>query len=317
MVKRRLERLQRPAHRGRPRRRPRPRPGAGRGRSRCRRHPAGGRAWARSRCCSCSAPTRSTSRTLGDAFVIYQGHHGDRGAARADVILPGAAYTEKNATYVNTEGRPQRARARRVPAGRGQGGLEDPARALARRSALTVPLNTLGEVRAPDGRDRAAAGRAGRDRSRRPGSSSAARASSMPRPSSSPIEDFYRTDPIIARFGDHGRMQRAARPGHAARDRHPWLSSGPATPGRRSGSRSRSWWCVVPLLLAVAYLTYAERKVIAAMQLRQGPMVVGPVRAAAADRRRPQAPGQGDRDPERRQQGRVHRGADDHLRAWP
>ena len=46
---------------------------------------------------------------LGRAFVVYQGHHGDRGAHRADVILPGAAYTEKNATYVNTEGRAQRA----------------------------------------------------------------------------------------------------------------------------------------------------------------------------------------------------------------
>lgn len=46
---------------------------------------------------------------LGDAFVIYQGHHGDKGAHRADVILPGAAYTEKNGTYVNTEGRVQRA----------------------------------------------------------------------------------------------------------------------------------------------------------------------------------------------------------------
>jgi NADH-quinone oxidoreductase subunit G len=41
-------------------------------------------------------------------FVVYQGHHGDAGAARADVILPGAAYTEKNGTYVNTEGRVQR-----------------------------------------------------------------------------------------------------------------------------------------------------------------------------------------------------------------
>jgi NADH-quinone oxidoreductase subunit G len=41
-------------------------------------------------------------------FVIYQGHHGDRTAARADVILPGAAYTEKDGTYLNTEGRPQR-----------------------------------------------------------------------------------------------------------------------------------------------------------------------------------------------------------------
>ncbi|SMY21462.1 unnamed protein product [Zymoseptoria tritici ST99CH_1A5] len=46
-----------------------------------------------------------------DAFVIYQGHHGDRGAALADVVLPGAAYTEKGATYVNTEGRVQMSRA--------------------------------------------------------------------------------------------------------------------------------------------------------------------------------------------------------------
>ena len=41
------------------------------------------------------------------AFVIYQGTHGDRGAHRADVILPGAAYSEKSATFVNTEGRVQ------------------------------------------------------------------------------------------------------------------------------------------------------------------------------------------------------------------
>lgn len=44
---------------------------------------------------------------LGDAFVVYQGHHGDAGAHRADVILPAAAYTEKDAIYVNTEGRAQ------------------------------------------------------------------------------------------------------------------------------------------------------------------------------------------------------------------
>ncbi|MBC6439454.1 MAG: NADH-quinone oxidoreductase subunit G [Rhodospirillales bacterium] len=46
---------------------------------------------------------------LGNAFVVYIGHHGDAGAHCADVILPGAAYTEKDATYVNMEGRPQRA----------------------------------------------------------------------------------------------------------------------------------------------------------------------------------------------------------------
>jgi NADH-quinone oxidoreductase subunit G len=44
-----------------------------------------------------------------DTFVVYQGHHGDAGAARADVILPGAAYVEKSGTYVNTEGRVQTA----------------------------------------------------------------------------------------------------------------------------------------------------------------------------------------------------------------
>jgi NADH-quinone oxidoreductase subunit G len=44
------------------------------------------------------------------AFVVYQGHHGDIGAHRADVILPGCAYTEKDALYMNMEGRLQMAR---------------------------------------------------------------------------------------------------------------------------------------------------------------------------------------------------------------
>ncbi|PCD77615.1 NADH-quinone oxidoreductase subunit NuoG [Pseudothioclava arenosa] len=48
-----------------------------------------------------------TSAAEGGPFVIYQGSHGDRGANRADVILPGAAYTEENGLFVNTEGRPQ------------------------------------------------------------------------------------------------------------------------------------------------------------------------------------------------------------------
>ncbi|KAE8375879.1 hypothetical protein BDV26DRAFT_266805 [Aspergillus bertholletiae] len=46
-----------------------------------------------------------------DAFVVYQGHHGDRGAQLADVVLPGAAFTEKSGTYINTEGRVQVTRA--------------------------------------------------------------------------------------------------------------------------------------------------------------------------------------------------------------
>jgi NADH-quinone oxidoreductase subunit G len=44
---------------------------------------------------------------LGAPFVIYQGSHGDRGANRADIILPAAAWTEENGLFVNTEGRPQ------------------------------------------------------------------------------------------------------------------------------------------------------------------------------------------------------------------
>ena len=70
------------------------------------------------------------TKRLGKAFVIYQGHHGDAGAHRADVILPGAAYTEKPGTYVNTEGRVQLALPRRLSAGRCPRGLGDPARAV-------------------------------------------------------------------------------------------------------------------------------------------------------------------------------------------
>ena len=54
---------------------------------------------------------------LGSAFVVYQGHHGDAGAHRADVIFPAAAYTEKHATYVNLEGRVQRTRRAVFPKG--------------------------------------------------------------------------------------------------------------------------------------------------------------------------------------------------------
>lgn len=54
---------------------------------------------------------------LEKAFVVYQGHHGDAGAHAADVILPGAAYTEKSATYVNTEGRVQRTQLAVYPVG--------------------------------------------------------------------------------------------------------------------------------------------------------------------------------------------------------
>lgn len=52
-----------------------------------------------------------------DAFIVYQGHHGDAGAAIADVILPGATYTEKQAIYVNAEGRAQQTMVAVTPPG--------------------------------------------------------------------------------------------------------------------------------------------------------------------------------------------------------
>ncbi|EPQ50763.1 NADH-quinone oxidoreductase [Gloeophyllum trabeum ATCC 11539] len=52
-----------------------------------------------------------------DAFVVYQGHHGDLGAQLADVVLPGSAYTEKAMTWINTEGRAQLGRAAVPPPG--------------------------------------------------------------------------------------------------------------------------------------------------------------------------------------------------------
>ncbi|MHA1523355.1 MAG: NADH-quinone oxidoreductase subunit NuoG [Alphaproteobacteria bacterium] len=84
---------------------------------------------------------------LGDAFVIYQGSHGDRAAHRADVILPSAAFTEKSATYVNTEGRPQRARRAVFPPGQAR---EDWAivRALSGQLGAALAFDSLDQLRA-------------------------------------------------------------------------------------------------------------------------------------------------------------------------
>jgi NADH-quinone oxidoreductase subunit G len=84
---------------------------------------------------------------LGSAFVIYQGHHGDAGAHRADVILPGAAYSEKEATYVNTEGRVQQTRLAAFPPGDAK---EDwrIIRALSQVLGLALPYDTPAGVRA-------------------------------------------------------------------------------------------------------------------------------------------------------------------------
>ncbi len=81
------------------------------------------------------------------AFVVYIGTHGDRGAHRADVILPGAAYTEKTGIYVNTEGRPQFAERAVFPPGDAR---EDWSilRALSDALAVRLPYDSLTQLRA-------------------------------------------------------------------------------------------------------------------------------------------------------------------------
>ena len=84
---------------------------------------------------------------LSNSFVIYQGHHGDAGAHAADVILPGAAYTEKSGTYLNTEGRTQITRMAAHPPGDAR---EDWTilRALSGVLGQTLPYDSLGDLRA-------------------------------------------------------------------------------------------------------------------------------------------------------------------------
>ena len=131
---------------------------------------------------------------LGSAFVIYQGHHGDAGARRADVVLPGAAYTEKDGTYVNTEGRVQQARRAVFPPGDAREDWKI-LRALSEVLGHKLPYDALGQLRqrlasvAPsfasvDAVTPAAWGRFG------------AEGSVDPQPLAYPIRDFYRTDPI-------------------------------------------------------------------------------------------------------------------------
>ena len=136
----------------------------------------------------------NTNPKLEKAFVIYQGHHGDAGAHCADVILPGSAYTEKNGTYVNTEGRVQLARQAVQPPGDAR---EDWTIIRALPAVLETGLDyvSLGDVRTAmaqanpvfekvDELSAAAWGSFGSD-----GEMSAA-------PFESPIANYYMTDPI-------------------------------------------------------------------------------------------------------------------------
>ncbi len=132
------------------------------------------------------------------AFVIYIGTHGDRGAQRADVILPGAAYTEKSGIYVNTEGRVQMGDRAAFPPGDAR---EDWAilRALSEVIGLKLPYDSLAQLRGALFKAFPHLQRIGKIT---PGDAQdirrlAMRSGSMEKaPLRSAVEDFYLTNPI-------------------------------------------------------------------------------------------------------------------------
>jgi NADH-quinone oxidoreductase subunit G len=131
-------------------------------------------------------------------FVVYIGTHGDRGAHRADVILPGAAYTEKSSIYVNTEGRVQMTGRAVFPPGEAR---EDWAimRALSQAADCRLPYDSLAQLRTAlfkayphlQAVDAIAPGNA--DDIRR---LAAAGGALGKEPFRSPVDDFYLTNPI-------------------------------------------------------------------------------------------------------------------------
>jgi NADH-quinone oxidoreductase subunit G len=131
---------------------------------------------------------------FGKAFVVYQGHHGDRGAHRADVVLPGAAYTEKDGTYMNLEGRAQLAMLAIFPPGEAK---EDWAilRALSEKLGKPLAFDTFEQLRS---KLYQANKRFQRLNAIEPATWEAfgSKGSIDAKPFESPIANYYMTDPI-------------------------------------------------------------------------------------------------------------------------
>jgi NADH-quinone oxidoreductase subunit G len=160
-----------------------------------------------------------------DAVVVYQGHHGDRGASRATIVLPGAAYTEKVATYVNTEGRVQRTKLAFFPPGLAREDKDilvdligaDPAlqaavddRPAPAEDLLAPHLLVENRVQTADrvfGADSVFVADDG---------SATGLAALLPTPFSPPVSNFYMTDPVTRSSKVMGKCTRARTPSNFA-----------------------------------------------------------------------------------------------------
>jgi NADH-quinone oxidoreductase subunit G len=139
-----------------------------------------------------------TTRIGAGTFVVYQGHHGDAGAHRADVILPGAAYTEKTGTYVNTEGRVQRGFQALYPPGEAREDWKI-LRAFSEVAGHTLPYDSIEALRSRMEQVNPVFGRIGflprfgcSDRTGPAGDAAALGDA----PFVLPIANYYQTDPI-------------------------------------------------------------------------------------------------------------------------
>ena len=233
-------------------------------------------------------------KNLGNAFVIYQGHHGDNGRASRRCDFAGRGLYRKIAHLRQYRRPPANGAAGGVSAGRSARGLEDHSRvfrsdrqasafrhadATARERCRSVPV--LGAY----GADREIRVEGIRQRGRGFGQTLHAR-----------DREFLYDRPDQPRLGDDGKMHGGNSPlsdagGGGINHERSLRSPHALSPLIRIVLKIVA--IIVPLLVAVAYLTYAERKVMAAMQLRSGPNVVGPLGLAAAGCRRHQIAGQG------------------------
>ena len=217
-------------------------------------------------------PTR-----FAGSFKVYIGHHGDNGARQADLVLPGAAYAEKHGTYVNTEGRVQRTERAAFAPGEAR---EDWTifRAVSELARSPLPFDRFDQLRARMVADHPQLGRDGL----------IALAWSPPKLAAKAEGADRLPDPRLL----PDQRDLPLQPDHAA------LLGGVGPWPSRTGGRGMTAWfqsfgidyewswfiatiigilvIALPLMLAVAMIIYAERKIWAAIALRRGPNVVGP-----------------------------------------
>ena len=229
--------------------------------------------------CSRSGLTKLTGAAFKSSFKVYIGHHGDKGAAAADVVLPGASYAEKPGTYVNLEGRVQRGERAVFPPGDAR---EDWTilRALSQVLGHTLPFDTYDGLRAAMFAEVPALATEGIGRLMA-GICSEIAEVTQGRNGGLSDQGFLpdqRDLPRVARRCSNVRRRYLQGRGYAG--------GGGMTAYLQTQLGFGAGWFVantililliaLPLMLAVAMIIYADRKIWAAMALRKGPNVVGP-----------------------------------------